>query len=783
MILHIDERAGGDYAFYIDGDLQFDTSDEALYHEALVLPALCLARPASADGLRVLICGGGDGLALREVLRFPGVAHVDLVDYSAEVVALGRTRFAGDNRRAFDDARVAVHIADAWEYLSDAAPYDAVICDFTVPRCTEDARVFTREWYARVSAALAPGGIGALNAVSPQTTPAAFWCVRKTVRAAGLHALPYRVCLPSFREQGYGAWAFMLASHRPLRQAELRTLACPVDTVQADLGRLWRGARFGRAERLAGAGVPVHTLDSPCLMRLLLNPALTREGAVPRSEDADPYDLDPLIAAIPVQHPYHTRAMVETLAQQVVGSLRTLDIRRLLDAVLERAARLPGALLRELRKLSDYLADHMPDPGELRTWGYRVFAALVITMVIANAVAPDNAFAKGSSGLGHASFSRGVSGSFGHTGEFGAPAGRTGSLGGIATSSRVSGRGFRGTYRGRAVDAYGQSYAPRTFYFYGHGYHGAYGSGLPVQAPQQQAGSAETHQATFVADDDLMVLDNGDVVMTLSDAAFIRIVDGQFLLMSSKSAEPLLSLYPDPNVFKAVREELVNQKASVQSEIGVRRDWLSWVGWTSALLPAVREDEAEVRNMADLIRRLDVALKRIGAPPAGSTPTTVPPGTSELFVDCHLRPSNRVALRLRDGWIETDGARIEADGKPARKCPPELAAVIKGVMAKLQKELAADIASDDNDAKLIEQDRVALQKDLAEYQSIWAQSGYESDYEVDYGTDSIPASEAIQRTQNDIAQNATDAATTQADRVKAAEDLRRVTEVLPYFGQ
>src|SRR5688572_8064963 len=101
---HLDERADGSYALFIDGDLQFDTRDEALYHEALALPALCLARPMFSEaGLRVLICGGGDGLALRECLRFPDVTRIDLVDYDPNVVEMGRTRFADQNNASFHD--------------------------------------------------------------------------------------------------------------------------------------------------------------------------------------------------------------------------------------------------------------------------------------------------------------------------------------------------------------------------------------------------------------------------------------------------------------------------------------------------------------------------------------------------------------------------------------------------------------------------------------------------------------------------------------------------------
>jgi spermidine synthase len=122
MSLHLDERADGGFAFYIDGDLQFDTADEALYHESMALPALSLALPERPEGLRALI-GGGDGLALRECLRFPGIARVDLVDRDPEVVTRGRTRFAGLNQHAFEDGRVTVHRADAGEFLAEAPVY------------------------------------------------------------------------------------------------------------------------------------------------------------------------------------------------------------------------------------------------------------------------------------------------------------------------------------------------------------------------------------------------------------------------------------------------------------------------------------------------------------------------------------------------------------------------------------------------------------------------------------------------------------------------------------
>ena len=275
MSIHLDERPDGGLALFIDGDLQFDSRDEALYHENMALPALSLARAARDDALRVLICGGGDGLALRECLRFPGVTAVDLVDLSAEVVELGRTGLAKLNGHAFSDPRVTVTIADAWEFLAAATPYDVILCDLTVPRRPEDTRVFTVEWYERVREALARGGVATINGLSPTQSPEAFWCLRRTIRAAGLFATGYRVCLPSFRDAGYGVWSFFLAGHQPLTRQRLSRLECPVATRQADLTQLGHAARFRREERALEAHVPAHRLAQPCLLPLLLNPGRT----------------------------------------------------------------------------------------------------------------------------------------------------------------------------------------------------------------------------------------------------------------------------------------------------------------------------------------------------------------------------------------------------------------------------------------------------------------------------------------------------------------------------
>ena len=806
---HLEHRPDGSYALFIDGDLQFDTRDEALYHEMLALPALCMARPLlPGEGLRVLICGGGDGLALRECLRFPNVAHVDLVDYDPEIVEMGRVAFAEQNAFVFHDPRASVHIEDAWEFLQRGELYDVILLDFTVPRKPDDVRIFTQEWYERVKSSLAPDGILAINGVSPQLTPEAFWCLHKTVRATGLSVLPYRCCIPSFRDQGYGAWAFLVAARRPLTVSMLKKLNCPVETQLADLKKLDRGAHFTREERQIEARVPVHTLSNPCYLPLLLNAGLQGEATSTALSETEPYSLEPLFKAIPVLHPYHTREMIETLASQVAGSVRALDLTRLIDALLARASRLTDSVISELRRLKDFLQERLLPFEIFRRWAHRLFALLVVFMTMANVIAPDTAFAKGAAGIGHSSMSRGYSSSYrSSSGSFSGSRGTGSSFGSgrqtasgsfgrasIPRTSSIRSTGFRsssvfgrtsskpnGVYGG-SVDIYGNVYPVRVYSYhsysdYGSGYgYDPYSNGsgnnnarpANLPAPKQQ-------QAAFVADEDMLVMDNGDVIITLSDSAYLLVNEGKVALFHQKRPDPLFAMMPDPELFQAIREQLEDQKLMAEGEIRLREDWLEWAGWTSALFPTVKADKAEVANLRELLKRLETALQRLGTPKPDAAPKVLPPGAVELFAGAFLLPDRTVQLRRPDGgWQMTNGKTVWAAENRAKTspAPPELQDALKSILTKLEKELNADLQADDTYLNELYTDMGSLQKDLAEYTQLGSQWGMSES--VDYGTDEIPCSEAIDRTQKDITDTQKEWQETQQDRTKTAADLTTI---------
>lgn len=777
MSLYTQEREDGTYAFFMEGDLQFDSRDEAIYHESLVLPALALSKSLLPEGRNILICGGGDGLALRECLRYPGVARVDLVDIDETVIELGRSRFAESNQRAFEDPRAHITIGDAWDFIGASSLYDVIFCDFTVPRRPEETRIFAQEWYARLKSALTPDGILALNAVSPERTPEAFFCLKKTVRSAGLYPVPYRVCIPSYRDQGYGTWGFILASPRPIGKAHLRGLKCPVETRQADVSTLWRGANFTREDRRIEAKVPIHTLENPCLLSLLLNPA--REASpLPEGAEAEPYSLDSLVRSIPIQHPYHTREMIEAVAETVIGSIRSLDIPRLVDALIERAAQLPKDLIAELEKLREFLRLHVALLDAFGRWCRQLFAVLVVIMTLANVVAPDNAFGKGSFGLGRASVSRGFSSSY--TVRSGSSFGGQRSLGGGSFGAsgsfrpppaRITSTGFRTSYRGNgATDIYGNPYRARSFSYYdepdvyvnfnfrgaggrGGGSHGGAGSPAPVK---------ET-KALFVADEDLMVLENGDVVATLSEDGYLLLKHGRVYLMSHKQPAPIMEMFADSELFARVSQQLQDQAFSAQSERESHENWLGWTSWTAALFPTIQGDIKEQQNLQDLESRIAKALQGLGKP-APAKPVPLEPGTIELFSGAFMLPNQIVALRQANGeWRYADGANwwTEKTAEKHEPAPAVLPPLLKGIMTKLAKEMDADIKADENYLQELRQERAMLDKDLSEYNRYAGIFG--TYYEVDYGTEQIPAYQAVSRTQTDITANDGEDAKTRAE--------------------
>lgn len=253
-------RRDGHLELYLNGHLQFSARDECRYHEALVHPALAL----TSNPRRILVGGGGDGLALREVLKWPQVERVDLVDLDPRVtqLALHQPDLVALNRASLSDRRVAIHNRDAFQWVEQTRQlYDAIILDFPDPTSLGVGKLFTTTFYARARQRLAMGGTIVVQATSPLLSPNSFWSIARTIAEVGLRTQPIRVFVPSF-----GDWGFVLARSADFPEA----LPVPTEVTlhcldKASLGSLLEFPLDTRASKSA-----VNRLDNQILVQTYL---------------------------------------------------------------------------------------------------------------------------------------------------------------------------------------------------------------------------------------------------------------------------------------------------------------------------------------------------------------------------------------------------------------------------------------------------------------------------------------------------------------------------------
>lgn len=247
----------GTVQLYLNGHLQFSSADEHRYHEALVHPAFSAAR----EHRRVLVLGGGDGLAVREVLRYPEVDHVTLVDLDPMMTELARRTpiLSALNSHALDDPRVEIINDDAMVWIDEyrGAPFDIMIIDFPDPNSYSLGRLYTSRFYSLAARALASGGAMVVQSTSPLMARYSYWCIVRSMRAAGLHVAPYHALVPSFGEWGYAlARAEQFAPPTTLRVTNLRFLNA--ETLSA---------MFSFSEDMSEVDAEVNRLNDQLLVR------------------------------------------------------------------------------------------------------------------------------------------------------------------------------------------------------------------------------------------------------------------------------------------------------------------------------------------------------------------------------------------------------------------------------------------------------------------------------------------------------------------------------------
>ena len=202
-------RWNNDFRLYLNGALQFSTVDEHRYHETLVHVPMQQVR----NHERVLLLGGGDGLAAREILKYADVVHLDVVDLDAAVTDLGKNNpiFKNINHNSFNNPKVKIYNQDAFNFVKNASDlYSVVIIDLPDPNDPTLGKLYSREFYNLVVKRLTADGLMATQATSPYFATDTFWCIAHTVRSAFGRAIPYTTYVPSF-----GQWGFIMASKNP----------------------------------------------------------------------------------------------------------------------------------------------------------------------------------------------------------------------------------------------------------------------------------------------------------------------------------------------------------------------------------------------------------------------------------------------------------------------------------------------------------------------------------------------------------------------------------------
>ncbi|HET9056662.1 MAG TPA: polyamine aminopropyltransferase [Chitinophagaceae bacterium] len=195
-------RSKREMRLFLNGNLQFSTADEYRYHEALVHPGLA----ALSNPKHILVLGGGDGLAVREILKYPSVESVTLVDLDKKMTGMFSTNYLliEVNQQSLTNAKVKVINADAFSWLKEnKQQYDFIVIDFPDPSNFSIGKLYSNTFYKLIWEHLAANGLTVIQSTSPFVAPKSFWCINATIESAGFFTTPYHNMVPSFGEWGY----------------------------------------------------------------------------------------------------------------------------------------------------------------------------------------------------------------------------------------------------------------------------------------------------------------------------------------------------------------------------------------------------------------------------------------------------------------------------------------------------------------------------------------------------------------------------------------------------
>ncbi|MDM0065577.1 polyamine aminopropyltransferase [Variovorax sp. J31P207] len=207
-------RGAAGHRLFLNGNLQFAERDEYRYHEALVHPVMA----AHGAPRKVAVLGGGDGMAVREILKYPSVESVTLVELDPNMTRLFRDHetLAVLNGHSLASPKLKIVNTDAFQWLQQPGEvFDVIVVDFPDPTNFAIGKLYTSSFYALLDQRLAASGYAVVQTTSPLVARKSFWTVATTIESVGLTATPYHAHVPSF-----GEWGYIVASRRPFRMPD-----------------------------------------------------------------------------------------------------------------------------------------------------------------------------------------------------------------------------------------------------------------------------------------------------------------------------------------------------------------------------------------------------------------------------------------------------------------------------------------------------------------------------------------------------------------------------------
>jgi len=246
-----------DVRLFLSSHLQFSSRDEYRYHEALVHPGLA-AVPAPR---RVLVLGGGDGLAVRELLRYPQIERITLVDLDPEMTQLftANPLLSNLNGHSFRSPRVTVVNADAFPWIDSTRDmFDFIVVEFPDPTNYSLGKLYTTVFFGALGHHLRERGAFVVQSTSPMFARKSFWCIDETIRQAGYRTFPYHAYVPSF-----GEWGFVMASR------DSYTLPTALQTGLRFLSAATLAPLFDFPSDMARVPMPANHLNDQVLVRTL----------------------------------------------------------------------------------------------------------------------------------------------------------------------------------------------------------------------------------------------------------------------------------------------------------------------------------------------------------------------------------------------------------------------------------------------------------------------------------------------------------------------------------